>query len=254
MSKQYRSVTNARSAPSPVGHVDYRLLPQVREDYVISPRLSIEEVEDEKTNTPSTRKDYQPKKGDVTKKAKRRMRGKNVVAGLIALLFSLIIIGQYLLGFFGRQGARLPLNVVPDGNLNAIFNLVEAFKQSASLGWTGAEVNAVWLACVPSIILTFGVLFVLINAIKSVFAIFFMKKPIKYIGGAFIYMLCALAILVAALVGAPKIGIAKIDFLDDFIFAYRTSDLFFLVAVAVGNFIASLVCAIIARDKKGYLC
>lgn len=253
MSKQYRTITNARSAPSPVGHVDYRLLPQVREDYVISPRLSIEEVEDEKDRSYSTRKDYQPKKGDVSKKAKRRMRGKNLVAGLIALAFSLIIIGQFVLGLIGKQGPSLPLNVVPDGNLNAIFNIVEAFKQTSALGWSGAEVNAIWLECVPSIILTFGILCILINAIKSVFAILFMKKPVKYVGGAFIYLICTLAILVAGLVGAPKIGIAKIDFLDDFIFAYKTSDLLFIIAVAVCNFIASIVCAIIARDKKGYL-
>ncbi len=253
MSKQYRSVTNARNAPTPVGHVDYRILPQVREDYVISPHLSIEEVEEEKVVRPSTRKDFQPKREDITKKSRRHLRGKNLVAGLIALLFSMIIMMQYVFGLCGTQLESIPMNVVPDGNLNAIYNIVEAFKQTASLGWKGAEVNAIWLASVPSIILTFGILCVLINAIKSVFAIFFMKKPVRYIGGALVYLLCALAILIAGLVGAPKIGIEKIDFLDDFIFAYKTSALLFIVAAAVVNFIGSLICALITREKRGYL-
>ena len=81
----------------------------------------------------------------------------------------------------------------------------------------------------------------LINVIKSCFAIFGAVKPIKFVRGAVIYALCLIAILVASLVG------------EDFIFGYAQSELFTLVVSGAAYFVLCLVSAIINRDKCGYL-
>ena len=93
----------------------------------------------------------------------------------------------------------------------------------------------------------------LINVIKSCFAIFGAVKPIKFVRGAVIYALCLIAILVASLVGASAIGIGRIDFVEDFIFGYAQSELFTLVVSGAAYFVLCLVSAIINRDKCGYL-
>ena len=102
-------------------------------------------------------------------------------------------------------------------------------------------------------ILTIGILAVLINAIKSLFALFGAIKPAKYGWGAFVNLVCVLAIFVAALVGAPAIGIDKIDFMADFIHGFKASELFTLMTFGAGYTIICALLALVNRDKFGYL-
>ena len=106
---------------------------------------------------------------------------------------------------------------------------------------------------IPDIVITIGILSVLINMIKSVFAIFGAIKPIKYVRGAIVNLICVLAIFVTALVGANGIGIAKIDFMQDFIHGYQTSYLFTMLVFGAGYVLLCGICAIVNREKYGYL-
>ena len=62
-----------------------------------------------------------------------------------------------------------------------------------------------------------------------------------------------LALFVASLVGAPSIGVDKIDFMADFIHGFKTSELFTLLTFAAGYVIVCKLIALINRDKCGYL-
>lgn len=58
---------------------------------------------------------------------------------------------------------------------------------------------------------------------------------------------------ITSLVGAEAVGIEKIDFINDFIRGFKTSELFSLVVFAAGYFIVSLICTLIDSDRYGYL-
>lgn len=62
-----------------------------------------------------------------------------------------------------------------------------------------------------------------------------------------------LAIFVASLAGASAIGIEQIDFINDFIHGYASSELFTLVVFGAAYVVLCTVSAIINRDKCGYL-
>lgn len=155
---------------------------------------------------------------------------------------------------FAAVGASFnaPFKMVFD-KFNVVSNLVSAFKNTAQLGWSGSEVGAIWVSAVPSLILTIGILCVLINVIKSCFAIFGAVKPVKFARGAIVNLLCVLAIFVASLAGASAIGIEQIDFINDFIHGYASSELFTLVVFGAAYVVLCTVSAIINRDKCGYL-
>lgn len=53
--------------------------------------------------------------------------------------------------------------------------------------------------------------------------------------------------------GAPSIGVDKIDFMADFIHGFKTSELFTLLTFAAGYVIVCKLIALINRDKCGYL-
>ncbi len=242
-----------RLAPSPIAKVDYHVMPTVMQEYVIEPTLvNKEETPDSDSKIiTSTIDDAQPKREEITKKWKRGKRAKNIASGIIALIASVAVLMPYVLGVAGVN-VNAPIVVTFD-KYGAIAKLVYAFKQTAALGWSGDEVNAIWVSMVPSLILTIGILFVLINAIKSVFAIFGAVKPVRFVGCAMVNLLCVLAILVANLSGASVIGIEQIDFMQDFIHGYASSELFTLVVLGVAYALLCMIGAIINRDKCGYL-
>lgn len=249
-----RSVDEAgiRLAPSPIDRAAYHVMPTVMQEYVIEPTIVNKETPDsDSRRIVSTQDDVQPKREEVNKKWKRSKRAKNMASGIIALITSVGVLLPYILGIVGTT-ISAPFKLVPD-KYNVVVNWIEAFKQTAALGWKGEGIGAIWTNMVPSMIFTIGILCVLINTIKSLFAIFGAVKPVKFVGGAMINLLCVLAIFVASLVGASQIGIEKMDFINDFIHGYNVNDLFTPMVFGAAYALVCVVCAIINRDKCGYL-
>ena len=174
-----------------------------------------------------------------------------MASGAIALIASAGVLLPYILGAIGTS-ANAPFTLVPD-QFNIVANLISAFKRTAELGWSGSEVGAIWTSTVPTLILTIGVLCVLINVVKSVFAIFCAIKPVRFTTCAIVNLLCVVAVFIAALAGANAIGIAQIDFMKDFIHGYATSEYFTLLVFGAAYLLLCMVSAIVNRDKCGYL-
>lgn len=235
--------TVVRTAPSPVENV--HVLTPIRQEYVIHPSVSLE------NDNASATRDFHPKKEDMSNKIKRRKRAKNLVTGTLMLILSLVVLLPFILGVADVQMQKLPIKFVPD-QFNAIGDLIDAFKTTAALGWKGEEVNAIWVNAVPSLVLTLGIVFILFNVIKSLFAMFAGVKPVKYAANSFVYLVCVLTVFIMALVGVPAIGIDKIDFMQDFIHGYRTSELFSLIVFSAAYFVLSGVISCINREKQGY--
>lgn len=241
-----------RLAPTPIHNASYHVMPTVMQEFVITPRIEIEGQEGEAAKSSDTANDFQPKKEDISKKWKRRKRSKNMIVGVIMLVFTAAVVLQYVLGAVGVSPEGFPFRYIPQ-RFGAINNIVEAFKFTAAHGWSGEEVNATWILAVPDLILVLGFIFLAINFIKSVFALLGSVKPIKYIGCATVYLCTVLAVFIASLVGAEVVGIEKIDFVQDFIHGYQSSELFGLIVFAVGYFIVAAICSAVTADKYGYL-
>ncbi|MCM1305907.1 MAG: hypothetical protein NC037_05145 [Bacteroides sp.] len=243
-----------RLAPTPIRNSSYHVMPAIKQEFVITPKIEIEEQEssDEYERRTNTANDFQPKTEDRSKKWKRRKRSKNMIIGVIMLLLTTVMLLPYIFGATGVWLENFPFKFVPR-QFGALNNIVEAFKLSAELGWKGDFVKAIWTLNVPSIILMVGFIFLAINFIKAAISILGTYKPIKYTVGASVYLLTVLAVFIASLVGAESIGIAKINFMQDFIHGYKTSELFSLIVFAAGYFLVSLICTLIDSDKYGYL-
>lgn len=243
-----------RLAPTPIRNSSYHVMPAIKQEFVITPRLEVEEQEsaDDYERRTNTANDFQPKTEDMSKKWKRRKRGKNMIIGVIMLLFTAVMLLPYILGATETWLDKFPFRFVPR-QFGALHNIIEGFKLTASWGWNGDAVSALWILEIPSIILMVGFVFLAINLVKSVFSVLGTYKPIKYTVGASVYLFAVLAVFIASLVGAETIGIQKISFMRDFIHGYKTSELFSLVVFAVGYFALSLICTLIDSDKYGYL-
>lgn len=250
---RYVDDAGIRLAPTPMNGGGTHTMPAVRQEYVIAPRLEIDDpTDDGSRSVASTADDFQPKKQDISKKWKRRRRTKNLIVGILMLALTAIVIVPYILGAAGIMLDGFFFKYVPD-EFGAVKNIVEAFKETAAAGWTGPELKTVWLNCVPSFILLIGILALVINLLKSILGILGAIKPKRYTTGAIVYILCVLAVLVIALVGAPMIGVDKIDFVNDFIKGCKSSELFSLTIIAAGYFLASAICGLFNREKYGYL-
>lgn len=242
-----------RLAPTPIHNSSYHVMPTIMQEFVITPRIEVEEQEDgDDVRESTTANDFQPRTEDISKKWKRRKRSKNIIIGVIMLLITAVLLLPYILGAAGVWLEDFPFRFVPK-QFGALHNIIEAFKFTASQGWSGAEVNARWIMTVPDLILMVGVVFLVINFLKAAISLLGSYKPVKYTWGAVIYLLSVLAIFIAALVGAEAIGVGKIDFIRDFIHGYQSSELFSLVVFAAGYFVVSLICTLIDSDRYGYL-
>lgn len=174
-----------------------------------------------------------------------------MITGSIVFLVSLVVILPYVL-----SAVKVNIDasfVLASDKMNVIGHFVGAFETSAELGWQGEAVLLIWKCMIPDIIPTIGILAVLFNVIKSIFAIFGAVKQIHYIIESIVYLLCVLCIFIAALVGAEAIGIEKIDFVKDFIQGYKTCYLFTMLVFGAGYVLVSALCCVINRDKYGYL-
>ncbi len=249
-----RSVDDAgvKLAPTPIRSSDYHVLPSVMQEFVITPRIEAEKtVQEESRAEISTAKDFQPRKKDVNKKWKRTKRGRNIALGLVMFLATTFVLLPYVLGAANLH-PTLPFKYVPE-RFNAIFNIIEAFKQTAAYGWKGELVNAIWIGCVPDLIIALGILCLAFNLIKSIFGMFITAKPVKYVPNAVIYFCSVAAILIASLVGAAEIGVERVDFVNDIIFAYQTSELFTMLVLSAGYMIVAGIVNVINTDNSGYI-
>ncbi|MEG1529295.1 MAG: hypothetical protein RR405_02980 [Clostridia bacterium] len=238
-----------RLAPQPLDKNRTNNLPPIRQEFIIEPVLDVNEPETEVAV--STAADYQPKKVDTNKRWKRGQKGKNIFGGIVMLIVSMLVILPYILGACHVDTSILPFKYA-FVKFDVVNNLIEAFKVSIELGWTGAAVGAVWQMAVPSIIILIGLLFVLINILNSLFGIFGAIKPRKYIMFSFLYLLMIVALFIAALVGAEAIGIPKMDFMQDFIYGFKSSEMFTLMVFGIGNFIISILCQVLNPERSGY--
>ena len=240
-----------RLAPPPMNNASYHVMPSVMQEYIIEPHIVVDEPKEADKRIVSTAGDFQPRKEDANKKWKRQKRAGNIASGLLALVASVAVLLPYLLSLAGTK-IDAPFKLTLD-QFNVVAIVISAFKQTAAIGWKGEAVKAIWLNTVPSLILTIGIFAVLVNVIKSLFATFGAVKPIKYAWGAFTYLACVLAVFVATLVGAPAIGVGKIDFMADFIHGFRTSETFTLIVFGAGYMIICALLSSINKDKCGYL-
>ena len=240
-----------RLAPTPIRNSDYHVLPSIRQEYVLEPSLHIDEPKDMPSGEISTADDFQPKVKDRSKRWKRQKRGKNIIFGAIMLAITVIVLLPYILAAAG-QNLNLPFKFVPE-KLNAIGGLVEAFKSTASYGWTGPEVKAIWLEMVPNLVLMLGIIFLVFNLIKTFCALLGAVKPVKYVANSVIYLVCVLTVLVLYLIGINACGIEQINFVNDFIKGFRTSELFSLVVFALGDVLVSVICTMSNKDRYGYI-
>lgn len=242
-----------RLAPTPIHNSDYHVMPTVMQEFVIAPRIEVDSPDSgDFTRETTTANDFQPKKEDISKKWKRRRRSKNMIIGVIMLIITILVVLPYILGAVGVWLNDFPFRYVPR-QFGAIRNIVEAFKFTADCGWKGEAVKQIWVMNVPSIILLLGIICLASNIIKSFLSILVAHKPVKYTADATIYLFTVLAVFIIALVGASSIGVEKINFVNDFIRNFKTSELFSLVIFAAGYFIVSLICTLVGEDKNGYL-
>lgn len=256
--KRNRSVDDAgiRLAPAPMHGESSVNMPSVTQQFVITPELHIDAPTDEAQKVSvSTANDFQPKKKDVSKKWKRRRRSKNVALGVIMFLLSSVILLQYILGAIDGVASKVNIVhfvLVPD-ELGALNNIVNTIRVSINSGWTSEAAKTAWICCVPDLMLAVGLLGVFANFIRALTGMFGAVKPRKYLLSALIYLLMAVAVLIIYLVGAPALGVEKVDFVADVIKGYKTSEIFSILVFALGYFAVSVVCSWIASEKYGYL-
>lgn len=238
-----------RLAPAPMRRSDANMLPSVQQEFVLRPVLDIDEPDAAAGSAAevSTVDDFQPKRKDVDKRYKRKKRSKNIVCGLLMFVFSALVLLPYILAAVGENLDFVPFKFVPS-EYNVIGSLIAGFKL-LSADWSN---TAVWKSMLPDYILGLGLVFIVINLVKSFTGICGAIKVRRYTFCAVIYLIAALAVFIAALVGAESYGIAKIDFMSDVIKGWQTSEFIGIFMLAVANIIAAVVCSLINPERSGY--
>ncbi len=240
-----------RLAPVPLAKDAVKSMPAVKQELVIIPKLQAAPGTGAQPSNVSTAKDYQPKARDISKRWKRTARSKNFVSGLIMLIACAAVFVPFILAALSVKADSVPFKLVPE-RFDVVNTWISAFRSSAELGWNGEAVRDVWLAAVPCMILTVGLLGVLINFVKAVFGVCGAIKPKHYLPGAIVFVLGVLAIFIAALVGAESIGIEKTDFMNDFVRGWQSSELFTLLVTAGVQIVFAVVCSFITPQRTGY--
>lgn len=241
-----------RLAPAPMNGAAPKTMPGLRQEFVIVPRLETPSPTSSGNRAEvSTSGDYQPKSRDLSKLRARRMRSRNFGVGLAMAVTSLLVLLPFVLAVCGVKVDFLPFRFVPS-EYNVIQGWIDAFSETAALGWTGEQVAEVWKCMVPEMLLTVGILAILVNLVKAVTGLCFSITPRRYTLGAVIYLLSVCAVFIAALVGAEDIGVAQIDFMQDFIHGYATSEFFTFFVTAGANLVAAAVCSLVTPQRTGY--
>lgn len=241
-----------RLAPSPMNGAAPKTMPGLRQEFVIVPRLEMPAPSSaEGKAAVSTSADYQPKSRDLSKLRTRRMRGRNFGVGLTMAAASVLVLLPFIFAACGVRTEFLPFRFVPR-EYDVITNWINAFSETAALGWTGEQVGEVWKLMVPEILLTAGIVAILVNLVKAVTGLCFSVKPRRYTLGAVVYLLSVCAVFIAALVGAEDVGVAQIDFMQDFIHGYATSEFFTFFVTAGVNLVAAVICSLVTPQRTGY--
>lgn len=242
-----------RLAPTPLGGTAPKTMPGIRQEFVIVPRLETPTAAGtaEGGAAVSTSADYQPKSRDLSKLRARRMRTRNFGVGLVMAAVSALVLLPFVFAVCGVSVDFLPFRFVPQ-QYNVVQGWIDAFSETAALGWTGEQVGAVWAAMVPDMLLTVGIIAVLVNLVKAVTGMCFALRPRRYLPGATVFLMSVCAVFIAALVGAEDIGVAQIDFMQDFIHGYATSEFFTFFVLAGVNLVAAFVCSLVTPPRTGY--
>ena len=151
----------------------------------------------------------------------------------------------------GVSADVIPFKFVPE-RFDVITGWIDAFRATIDLGWKGDAVGDIWIAMVPDMILTLGLVFILVNVIKAVTGLFGAIRPRRYTACSVIYLLAVIALFIAALAGAETVGLAQIDFMNDFIHGWKTSEFFTLFVTAGANLILAVICSFITPLRTGY--
>ncbi len=240
-----------RLAPAPLSGRAPKTMPGLRQEFVIVPRLETPVAATGDRAEVSTNADYQPKSRDLSKLRARRMRGRNFGVGLVMALASVLVLLPFVFAVCGVSVGFLPFRFVPQ-EYNVLQGWIDAFNETASLGWTGEQVGAIWANMVPEMLLTVGLVAVVINLVKAVTGLCFALRPRRYTTGAVIFLLSVCAVFIAALVGAEDVGVAQIDFMQDFIHGYAASEFFTFFVLAGINLVAALACSLVTPQRTGY--
>ena len=241
-----------RLAPAPMDGAAEKKMPSVRQELVITPRLEYDGMtaagEDGAVSTAS---DYQPAERDAGRRWKRTVRTRNLISSVIMLIASAIVLLHYVLAAAGVSAEVIPFKFVPE-RFDVITGWIDAFRATIDLGWKGDAVGDIWIAMVPDMILTLGLVFILVNVIKAVTGLFGAIRPRRYTACSVIYLLAVIALFIAALAGAETVGLAQIDFMNDFIHGWKTSEFFTLFVTAGANLILAVICSFITPLRTGY--
>ncbi len=251
---RYVDEAGIRLAPAPLHGENVVSMPSVKQEFVITPQLHIDAPENEPDQkaTVTTEHDFQPKKKDISKKWKRRRKSKNVWLGIVMFVVSATILLLFALDAAGVKMNNSKFALIPD-ELGAIGNVIDAFKVSLKAGWSSKAAASAWLQSVPSLILIVGLIAVFVNFIKAIVGMFGAIKPRRYLPSAIVYLAAVFSVVIIYLVGAPSLGVEKVDFMTDIIKGYQTSELFSVAVFGLGYFVVSVICSLISSEKYGYL-
>jgi len=236
-----------RLAPDPVKKSDTNVLPKAVQPFEFQPKLR--QVSGPEGSSGSTIDDFQPKKRDQSKRIRRTKRNRNIFAGVIMLLVTAAVALPFILGSFGLNISK-PF-IFSLQQYNVFGSIVKAIQNS--IGQDAATLKTIWMGMIPSMILFLGIIGLLTNFIKSFIAILGGVRPVRYVASAMFYLITVLIVFIMALVGVNAIGVARIDFIQDFIYKFYESEYFTLLAFAVVNLIIAIILRIANPDKSGYL-
>lgn len=242
-----------RLAPAPMDGNAQNTMPPVVQEFVVVPKLEYRDSESARgeEETVSTASDYQPTEKDAGRRWKRAVRTRNFVSGVIMLVATAVALLPFALAAADVSTDFLPFKFVPE-RFDVISGWIDAFKRTAALGWSGEEVKTIWLYMVPNMILTVGIIALVVNLVKSIIGLCGAIRPKRYTSGAVVFLLSVVAVFIAALVGAENVGLPQMDFMNDFIYGWNTSEFFTLFAVGLFDAICALICSFITPQRTGY--
>ncbi|HKL94263.1 MAG TPA: hypothetical protein VJZ69_03170, partial [Clostridia bacterium] len=181
---------------------------------------------------------------------KKASRTKNLIAGIIMLLISVVVILPFIFSLDALAGSMVNLfAALPglnfQGSLNAIQNLVMFFGNPSVMA-------TIWKSTVPSFLIGIGLIFIAFNILKALVGIFGGVKGRKYVINSLITIGAFAIVIVLELIGIDSIGLPKIDFMQEVIFGWKYSQSFVLIATGLLNLIASLICAVFVPKAPVY--
>ncbi|MDD4839559.1 MAG: hypothetical protein PHE93_02665 [Clostridia bacterium] len=181
---------------------------------------------------------------------KKSKRIKNLIAGIVMLIASVIVLLPFIFSLDSIAGSMVNLYAfMPglnlQGSLNAIQNTITFFSNTAAMA-------SIWRSTMPSLLIAIGLLFVVFNIVKAFVGIFGGVKGRKYIVNSLLTIGFCATVVLLQLIGVDAIGLPKIDFVQEVVFGWKYSQTFVILAVALVNVVAACICAIFVPKKPMY--